>query len=520
MKELDFDYPEFEKLNPSNCREASISIHYPKFKEYLYNKYPGIPFPEKIYLFYHNYDKPGTCKMCGNKTEFLSFKRGYREFCSHECMNSCKEVQERKKITCQKNYGTDNPMNSREVREKIKQTNLEKYGVENCFQSRELMEKARKTCKQKYGTEYANQAPSVKDKILESRRRKILNNDNNILDIIHTSDHSDLYIMKCPDSGCNLCSKKKFEIKSNILYDRCRLGVDTCTVRTPVGSHIKNTGLEKFVQNILNEYHIHYISNDRKILDGKELDLYIPDRKIAIECNGVYWHSKLDMFYHYNKWQYCKENGIQLLSIWEDWVTNKPDIIKNIILSKLNIYDNFIGARECAVEPVSAKETRVFLDENHIQGFCSSTIRYGLYYKNELVALMCFKKTNNPSSKKNIGWELLRFCSKMGWHIAGGAGRLLKYFRKDHPEPIISFASHDISNGKLYETLGFQCTGEIKTCYWYVHNQTHKRFHRSSFTKKELVRKGYDSKLTEEQIMINSDYFKIYDSGQTKYILE
>lgn len=521
MKNLNIDYPDFETLNASNCRESSIRIHYPEFYNYLYDKYTNVSFPERIYLFYHDQDNPGTCKMCGNKTEFIGFRKGYREFCSYKCMNSCKEIQERKKNTCQKNYGTNNPMNSPEIREKIKQTCLEKYGVENCFQSSELMEKSKNTCKKKYGTEYANQSQLIKDKILESKRQKILNRHNNILEIIHDESdiHADLYIMGCPDSNCNLCSEKKFEIRSNILYDRSRLQVDLCTIRTPVGSHIKNTGLEKFVQDILNEHEIQYITNDRRILDGKELDIYIPDRKIAIECNGVYWHSKLDTFYHYNKWYKCKENGIQLLSVWEDWVTNKPDIIKSIILSKLNIYDKYIGARECDVKIVESGDARKFLNENHIQGFCNSTLRYGLYYNRELVALMCFKKSSNPSSKNNTGWELLRFCTKTGWHISGAASRLLSHFRKDHNEIIVSFASHDISNGNLYEALGFQYKGEIKACYWYVHNQTHMRFHRSSFTKKELVRKGYDPNLTEEQIMMNTDYFRIYDSGQSKYVL-
>lgn len=513
-----FEYPKFEDLNPSNCRESSICIHYPEFHEHLYNTYPGVPFAEKLYLFYNGLNEPGKCRMCGSKTKFLGFRKGYREFCSHKCMNMCKDIQERKKITCRKNYGTDNPMNSLEVKEKMKQTCLEKYGVENCFQSPELMKKSKKTCQKKYGTDYANQSSEVKHKIIETKRRKIIEKYKDIISITPGSG-IDTYIMKCPDPNCNLCVEKTFKIDSGILYDRSRLGADLCTTRTPVGAHIRNTGLEKFIRDILDSNNIEYITNDRKILNGKELDVYIPGRKIAIECNGVYWHSKLDMLYHYNKWVECKEKGIQLLSIWEDWVTNKPDIIKSIILSKLNIYDKYIGARECMVRPVASKDARNFLDENHIQGFCSSTLRYGLYYNNELVSLMCFKKINNPTSKKNIGWELLRFCTKISWHISGGASRLLSYFRKDHDENIISYASHDISNGNLYESLGFQHVGEIKTCYWYVHNQTHKRFHRSSFTKKELVSRGFDPNLTEKQIMSNSDYFRIYDSGQSKYIL-
>ena len=105
--------------------------------------------------------------------------------------------------------------------------------------------------------------------------------------------------------------------------------------------------------------------------------------------------------------------------------------------------------------------------------------------------------------------------------VVGGAEKLLKHFREKHPDdPIISFASHDISNGNLYIKLGFKPANEIQSVYWYVHNQTHRRYHRTSFTKNVLVKMGYDPKLTEEQIMMTTDYLRIYDSGLTKYVLK
>lgn len=518
MTDLNFIFPQMEDLNDSNCRESSIRIHYPEFYDYLLNRYPDLKFTEKLYLFYHNEDKPHVCKVCGCKTKFLSYGRGYQEFCSQKCMNSCPDIQERKKQTCLKNYGVENPMDSEEVKSKLVNTCMERYGVENPFQSNKIMKKARQTCKEKYGTEYALQSEESKNKLKQTKKQKALEKYNNIISVSY-DDNNYIYTMSCMDQNCDKCRSKTFEIPSNILYDRNRMGADICTNRSPIGAHIKDTKLERFVQDILKEHNIEYLTNNRKILKRKELDIYIPKKNIAIECNGVYWHSMVDSVYHYNKWKECKDNNIQLISIWEDWITNKSSIVKSIILSKLGIYDERIGASKCKFSEVSSQDARKFLDENHIQGFCSSTIRYGLFYKDELVALMCFKKSHNPSSKNNIGWELLRFCTKINTQIVGGAERLLSHFRENHQEPIISFASHDISNGGLYEKLGFQYVSEVKSCYWYVHNQTHKRFHRSSFTKKELVNKGYNPNLTEEQIMMSSDYFRIYDSGQSKYIL-
>ena len=513
------DYPKFEDLNPANCREVSMKIHWPGFWSYLHDHYGGIPFAQKIYLFYHNLPEPPKCR-CGKPTEFLGYKRGYREFCSYSCMNGCKDIQERKKATSLKNWGTTNPMQSKEVRDRLQATNQERYGVDNTFQSKELMNKAKVTCKERYGTEYANQSEEVKQKILNSKRAGIMDKIPGIINI-EPGDGFDIYTIQCSDETCNKCSEKCFKIRSGTLYDRKRLGVDLCTTRYPVGAHIKNTSLEKFVQDILDEHNIEYETNNRTILSGKELDIYIPSKNLAIECNGVYWHSMYDSKYHYEKWKACKQNGIQLLSIWEDWITNKPEIVKSLILSKLGIYKETIGTSKCKVKKVDSVSARKFLNENHIQGFCNSTYKYGLYYKDELVAIMLFSKENNASSKERTGWTLQRFCNRLNTSIIMGATRLLTHFCKEHPDgDIISFASHDISNGHLYEVLGFEYAGEIQTCYWYVHNQSHERFHRSSFMKKDLVRKGYDPSLTEEQIMMQTDYLRIYDSGQSKYILK
>ena len=517
------EYPKFEDLNPANCREVSMKIHYPEFYDYLKEHYAGkqLTFAEMIYLFYHHLEDKPTCSVCGGRTKFIGYTKGYREFCSYKCMNSCNDIQERKKQTSLKNYGTPIPMHSEEVKKKIEDTCIERYGVKNAFQSKELMNKSKQTCFEKYGTEYANQSDEVKQKIWEKKCNIAHDKFDDIIEIKQGDNCGSIYIMKCPDPKCNKCELKKYEIRSDVLRARLMLHADTCTNRYPVGAHIKNTSLEIFIQNILNEYSIKYESNNRSILSGKELDIYIPSKKLAIECNGIYWHSLYESKYHYEKWKNCADKDIQLLSVWEDWITNKPEIIRSIILSKLGIYERSIGASKCKIKQVPSKDTREFLNRNHIQGFCNSTYKYGLYYKDELVAIMLFGRENNASSKKHNDWTLLRFCNKLNTHVIGGAQRLLTHFMKEHQDGnIISFASHDISNGSLYEKLGFEKIRELHTCYWYVHNQTHQRFHRSGFMKKDLVRKGYDPSLTEEQIMQQTDYLRIFDSGQTKYVLQ
>jgi very-short-patch-repair endonuclease len=62
------------------------------------------------------------------------------------------------------------------------------------------------------------------------------------------------------------------------------------------------------------------IENSRKIIQPYELDIYIPKKKIAIEFNGLYWHSseRKEKDYHYQKYKKCKEKGIKLIQIFED----------------------------------------------------------------------------------------------------------------------------------------------------------------------------------------------------------
>ncbi|MBR4315953.1 MAG: hypothetical protein IKP65_03150, partial [Alphaproteobacteria bacterium] len=61
---------------------------------------------------------------------------------------------------------------------------------------------------------------------------------------------------------------------------------------------------------------------------------------------------------------------------------------------------------------------------------------------------------------KNYDYELIRFASKIGYQVIGGASKLLSYFRKQYKGSIISYADRRYSNGKLYEAIGFKLIGK------------------------------------------------------------
>jgi hypothetical protein len=212
-----------------------------------------------------------------------------------------------------------------------------------------------------------------------------------------------------------------------------------------------------------------------------------------------------------------------LLNIWEDWAINKPSIVESIILSKLGLYRHKIYARKCKIINISHKEAADFLNQNHIQGSCNASVRYGLVYNGELISLMTFgkKRTMMMGGKTNReSWELLRFCTKLNTIVVGGASKLLSHFIKEQgPKIIESFSSHDTSNGNVYKQLGFMESSNSASSYWYVDKHMI-RYPRFTFNKQTLIEQGYDASLTEEQIMAQRGFLKIYDSGQTKWILK
>jgi len=268
------------------------------------------------------------------------------------------------------------------------------------------------------------------------------------------------------------------------------------------------------LQMWLSKY-IDITTNDRSIIYPFELDVVIPSKKIAIEYNGLYWHSegngRKDKHYHINKFKMCKEKGYRLIQIWEnEWLLHK-DIIKSVLLSSINQYHTKVGARECIISNVSSSDARVFYDDNHIQGFKGGS-HQGLFYNNELVSLMTISSDN----------ELQRFVNKRNHLVHGAFTKLLKSFNITND--IITFADLRYFTGGVYENNGFDLCYTVPPRYWYFNNMMVS--HRRSFQKKMIQKKfnkgslnTFDPDKTEYQNMLDNGYDRIWDCGKIKFIL-
>ena len=152
---------------------------------------------------------------------------------------------------------------------------------------------------------------------------------------------------------------------------------------------------------------IEVIHCDRAVLDGAELDIYIPSKKLAIEFNGNYYHSSehKDVRYHQNKTIKCSNSGIHLIHIfeyeWEDDDIQRKivDYIKSILTDdpKINIRDTEVTELENCVG-------RKFLDK-HSLDTCNdyAGIKYiGLKHKDTLLGALEFRHSNIDNSLEII----------------------------------------------------------------------------------------------------------------------
>lgn len=276
---------------------------------------------------------------------------------------------------------------------------------------------------------------------------------------------------------------------------------------------------ETEIKDFISEY-IEVEQSNRKVLDGKEIDIFIERLNVGIEYNGLYWHSDKhkERDHLLDKTKTAENKGIKIVHVFEDEWLYKKEIVKSRLLNLIGKTPNKIFARKCKIKEVSSKEVSKFLDENHIQGKLGATVRLGLYYNEELVSLMTFGelRKNLGQTKKEGSFELLRFCNKLNTNVIGGASRLLKYFTENTEyNEIISYADRRWSTGELYETLGFNKQKETKPNYFYTKGAI--RESRFKFRKDVLVSKGYDKNKTEKEIMEELGYSRVYDCGSFKY---
>jgi hypothetical protein len=459
--------------------------------KFLDDVYTNISYSQRLWHIRKNNLAVINCNVCNKNPSSFHKKTLSYTSCSKGCGNNI--VSKKAKISS----------NDISIKEKQKNTLIKNLG-NNPYDV--IYEKVKKTNMIRYGTEIPSQSPYVRKKQLDVLKCKtqdllpddylLINNENYRQLILKHKDH-------------------EFIINGHILLNRKSKNKEICTECLPLYTYADESEVYDFIISI---YDGEVIRNDRStVRDDKqryELDLYLPELNLAIEYNGLYWHSEdmVGKYYHRNKVNACNKKNIHLINIWEDDWKWRNDIVKSILSANIG-KNNVIYARKCEVSIITDKNmVKDFFEMNHIQGYATNTIVYGLKYDGELVSAVLFLYMDNK-------WVLQRFCNKLYTNIVGGATRLLKYFMNDNdPKTIITYCGRDIFRGHVYEKMGFKNMGVQTVTYTFFKQNENIRIHRRSLQKKRLEKHGIktDGK-TYKQLMSESGYLKIYDGGLIKF---
>jgi len=479
------------------------------------------------------------CDDCGSEqqTSWYALKRKNRiekQYC-RKCTIKRDNVIEKRKATCVKKYGADNPMKVKELADKHHKSDTQKKTRLNL----DLIKKS-----------FSDEGYTLLTTEYKHRMQK--------LDFICPNGHKYYITWSSWQRGsrCLLCSYKENAInkrqtletilaafkesntklisteyknnKTKLLVE-CENGHEYQIKwnsfqqghRCPYCSHHKSRA-ELEIFGIIQEHFPDAISGDRELIGPLELDIVIPSKKTAIEYCGLFWHSEAqgkNKYYHLDKLEQCNKAGYNLITIFEDEWYNKSSIVLSRLFYKLGISDaERIHARKCKICEIPAKIKNEFLDQHHIQGKDSASIKLGAFYEDKLVSVMTFGKPN-LSRKSKHEWELNRFVSHSDYIIPGIASKLFMYFvRNWRPDNIITYSDRRWSGDAFYTKLGFRKSHNSNPNYWYIVDNN--RLHRYNFRKSVLKKKleFFDADKTEVQNMYDNNFTRIFDCGNTVWV--
>ena len=276
------------------------------------------------------------------------------------------------------------------------------------------------------------------------------------------------------------------------------------------------------------------MSRDRATLGGKELDIHIPERKLAIEYCGEYWHGassveeeRKDRKRHLEKYEACKAKGIRLLTIYESEWLNRPKALKHLIRNALGKSRGSVMARKCELTKVDHNTAVEFYDRYHPQGGAGSGEHYALMYSGKMVACMRFAfGANDRGANSERVWTLSRYATRI--NVRGGATRLMTAFIREHnPSVIKSFSDNRYFDGGMYEALGFELE-EVTEPDYQVYHQKIGLLPKSAWQRKSIPKRikeiGSDEVFdpetdprTEREITFLLGAQRVFDCGKKRW---
>ena len=348
-----------------------LKTYHEETYQLIKENYEGNSFSEKVYQ--HVYGRSEKfCNMsdCDEEVEFLGFTNGYREYCSRSCaarkedpkeIRFCKECglefevykSDPKKFCSHDCYVTHQIKSGvlDKQLEKARKIQVEKYGGMG-WEVEEIKKRGMKTKLEKYGDAgYNNREKSKKTKLERhgdpnyNNRQKARATKLRLYGDPHYNNHEKMARSRRRSKYEKLLNSEKFKyVKPNFEFEdydgigyyddyefeclKCgeifedflyRGNVPRCPNCWDGWNHVGCSEMEKDLHEFIQSFYGGEIKrNDRSVLESKELDFYIPEKQIAIEFNGIYWHGELNgkgRNYDLNKTRECEDKGIKLIHI-------------------------------------------------------------------------------------------------------------------------------------------------------------------------------------------------------------
>lgn len=312
--------------------------------------------------------------------------------------------------------------------------------------------------------------------------------------------------------GCPLHGDFSQKAYTHLAGPQCAVGMSTSRGEQEIADFFRSHGVA-------------VKQHDRSL--GIELDVYLPDQKIAVEYNGLYWHSSgcttddpQRRVQHHHKTTECENNGIQLFHIFEhEWLdSTSQQIWKSVLLNRCGLTANRVYARNTVVVPARSHQARTFFDRCHLQKFCGAKEHWALMDKRGNMVMMLSVGPVRFSNGNQL--EIVRAASALNTVVTGGFSKLVSHIQQRHPNTeLISFANRRWSQGRVYDACGFQLDKSLSPCYYYTNSR--RVWHRASFMKKNLAQrlKNFNPALTEVENMYRNGYRRFWDSGNLRYVL-
>jgi len=509
---------------------------------------------QRVYHYINEITAIPKCENCDNQVNWQVAYNRYGTYCSNKC-TAIATTEQRKNTSIQK-YGVDNPAKATQVKDKIKkttqsnhgvsnyaltdqfseqmknyhaelseevkdqirdkrkQTCIERYNAESPLQSDEILAKCKQSMLDLYGVEHALQSEEIKQSFLDTMNERY---GKSYYTQLHLDDEFIKNIRDIDWFTEQLKTKSLQQIASenNMTYAR------VCQLANQLQLDIRTySSFETEVYQYISERYNGTILRNYILPSKKQLDIYLPELNLAIECNGLYWHSELsgrkDRNYHLDKLNESNQLGIRLLHIFENEWYLKQEICCGQLNKHIKYNQSVFYGRQTKIIQIVPETEKWFLNENHLQGYTASLICYGLYYNDELVQIMSF---GHSRYNKKYDYEIIRICTKLNHYVVGGIEKLFAAFVEYHsPESIITYSDRRWFDGDGYKRLGFELLHYSAPGYHYIHsNNRYILENRSNYQKHKLSSKlkVFDESLSEWENMQNNGYDRIWDCGNS-----